>query len=209
MSSEQDIFFDPWLKKCGDVKAVPSDAEFLCAFELDLCIDEIPVSTYLRQTETRYELWTEWEDGCGVVVSIPKKSSLKASPGVLFDHYFRSIAGFERPGTFLRSGLVTEPEYTQIYATIKFEREAARREALESRTEIVDVAEELGLHPRPTGGGADQWMADCPGTKHHLYVVSSTNSFGCGYCRRKGGANELRAFVEDRRIKDKQRRNQL
>ncbi len=30
------------------------------------------------------------------------------------------------------------------------------------------------------------------------HIQSATNQFGCGYCRRKGGPAELRAFVEQR-----------
>ena len=208
MSANQDIYFDPFLKKNEGDTAVPSDAQFLCGFVLGLSIDNVPESAYVRHTETHCELWIESEYCRGVAVAVPKTSSVTPSPSVLMDLHFRSIIGYAWPESFEKAGLMTEAEYTAIINTIKAEREAAREAAQKTRTEIIDLAEELGLHPRPTGGGENQWAANCPGTNHHLFIVSSTSSFGCGYCCRKGGPDELRTFVEDRRKRDEERRNQ-
>ncbi len=208
MSSKQEIFFDPWMKHWGDAEAVPDDAEFLCSFDLDVAIDFVAESAYIRHTETRSELWIENEFGRGIVVAVPKTSSEKVPAAVLMDHRIRSLAGFAWPDSFHEAGLMTEAEYTAIINSIKVEREGNRDAAQKARTEIIALADELELRPEPTGTGKDQWQANCPGTNHHLFIVSSTNSFGCGYCRRKGGPDELRTFVEDRRKRDEERRNQ-
>jgi hypothetical protein len=40
-------------------------------------------------------------------------------------------------------------------------------------------------------------MASCPQGRNHWIMISpSHNEFGCGYCRRKGGPEELRAFYD-------------
>ncbi len=65
MSSKQEIFFDPWMKHWGDAEAVPDDAEFLCSFDLDVAIDFVAESAYIRHTDTRSELWIENEFGRG------------------------------------------------------------------------------------------------------------------------------------------------
>ena len=207
MCNDQDIYFDPWMKHCDDVEVIPADAEFLCSFDLDVVLDFVAESAYMRHTETCSELWIENEFGRGVVVSVPKTSSTNVPAVVLMDHRFRSLAGFAWPDSFHEAGLMTEAEYTAIINIIKVEREGNRDAAQKARTEIIALADELELRPEPTGTGEDQWQANCPGTNHHLFIVSSTNSFGCGYCRRKGGPDELRTFVEDRRKRDEERRN--
>jgi len=68
-------------------------------------------------------------------------------------------------------------------------------------TEIIRVARELKLHPKPEGGGPFNWYARCPQTNHSLMISSKSDQFGCGYCRRKGGAEELREFVAERQAK--------
>ena len=70
-------------------------------------------------------------------------------------------------------------------------------------TEIILVARELELNPQPTGTGPDYWQATCPMTNHPLYINAAENEFGCGWCKRKGGIKELRAFVKERRAANK------
>jgi hypothetical protein len=36
----------------------------------------------------------------------------------------------------------------------------------------------------------------CPRGAHWIMVPTAHNEFGCGYCRRKGGPEELRAFYD-------------
>jgi len=54
-------------------------------------------------------------------------------------------------------------------------------------------------------GGPDYWYATCPGMNHSLEIRASTGEFFCGYCKRKGGAAELRAFVREREARDRRR----
>ena len=78
------------------------------------------------------------------------------------------------------------------------ERNALAAKATQQRqkAQIVEVASELGLNPRPAGHNDSAWMADCPRGSHTIMLSPSLNEFGCGYCRRKGDGAELAAFVE-------------
>jgi hypothetical protein len=67
---------------------------------------------------------------------------------------------------------------------------------LAMEAQIVEVAGEHGLNPRPAGHNDSAWIADCPRRTHALMLSPSLNEFGCGYCRRKGDAADLRAFVK-------------
>jgi hypothetical protein len=58
-------------------------------------------------------------------------------------------------------------------------------------------SEGTGLHPEPAGIGPTQWDARCPvRSGHRLMITTGNDEFGCGYCRVKGGVDELRALVK-------------
>ena len=71
--------------------------------------------------------------------------------------------------------------------------------ARKRETKIIKVATQLGLHPQAPLLNPEIWSAQCPGTGHQLYINARKNEFGCGYCCRKGGPTDLRAFVTSRR----------
>ena len=89
---------------------------------------------------------------------------------------------------------------------IEKELDENKQKAREAETEIIKVARELGLSPEPTGEGPSYWFARCPGKIHgktgnHVFFINAaTNSFGCGWCHRKGGVEELRAFVMEGKL---------
>ena len=66
-------------------------------------------------------------------------------------------------------------------------------------------AEALGLSPRPSGGNPWSWEARCPGTNHSLMLQAKSGEWGCGWCRRKGGVEELKEFVAVRRTRTSMR----
>jgi hypothetical protein len=73
---------------------------------------------------------------------------------------------------------------------------AAEATQQRQKAQIIEVASELGLNPRPAGHNDSAWIADCPRRTHTLMLSPSLNEFGCGYCRRKGDVAELSAFVD-------------
>ena len=98
------------------------------------------------------------------------------------------------------AGLIGARDLEVLTARIRAEREASERAAEEWRSaEIVQAAEALGLRPRSSGGKPTSWEANCPATNHSLMIHAGTGEWGCGYCCRKGGEEELRKFVEGRR----------
>ena len=107
--------------------------------------------------------------------------------------------GFGWPREFLVAGAVDGPAYHAVIRTIESELEQNAATALRDESELVVAARELGLSPEPTGTNPHHWRARCPDTNHGLMIHSESDTFGCGYCRRRGGPDELRAFVEARR----------
>ena len=65
---------------------------------------------------------------------------------------------------------------------------------------IILYCAEKKLHPEPEDHSPDSWKANCPsGRQHHIMISTSSPSnhnWGCGYCKKKGGLEELKQWVE-------------
>jgi hypothetical protein len=221
------VFGDPFFKQSKGSRKLPKNLRFVCAFELDIGIDRIDQAAFLRKTAERDELWITEADGLLMLADItdeyvareydgrivdygsgcvfaasPIDDELSASLNLL-DHLFRAWVGFYWPTKLLAAGIVKEADFNKLVAQIDGELKDNEEKARHNETEIIRVARELGLNPQPTGTRPTYWQASCPHTNHPLYIDSAKNSFGCGWCRRKGGAEELRAFVKERRDRRK------
>ena len=138
---------------------------------------------------------------------MPRSGTFDESLIELLGGFFSTPAG--APGDIdhlIATGYINKAHFRTLLERVKcyrekerLEREAFSKQAYENETEIIHVARELGLNPEPAGIGPIQWYANCPGTGHTLMITTSNDDFGCGYCRVKGGIDELRAFVAERR----------
>ena len=202
MSVSQGVFADPWLKK-GDSVALPQGANFVCSYYVDVVVDRFKETTYFRRTSIRDELWIEsgeaedyFRSGCAV--SAPSKGGIRPACLELLKILFRARVGFEWPSNFIFGGIVKEREFTRLLRGIENDLAKNSEKARQRETEIIKLARELKLYPEPTGTGPDYWHAKCPGGNHPVYINAADNQFGCGWCKRKGGPEELRAFVTER-----------
>ncbi len=131
----------------------------------------------------------------------PAGSEVDASQNLL-DTLFRSRFGHGWPSRFVRGGLIGQEGFDRLIDRLKTELEANAAAAKKRRSEIVVAAEALGLGPSPTGTDPKFWQARCPSGRHHyVFINADNNQFGCGYCERKGGPDELAEFVAERQKK--------
>jgi hypothetical protein len=220
------ILADPFGSKCGRVVALPADARLACAYEVFVQFEYFSEAAFFRRTDATDELWIG-EDGIapvsvgdvgGIGLSeeafraqfdrficafvVPRAGDERSACLGLLELLLRARFDFCAPEEFSVPGIVDAPAYDGLVARIANEREENKRKARAGETEIIRVARELGLQPEPTGDGPSHWCATCPGRNHHLLIGAESNSFGCGYCRRKGSVEELRAFVAERRAAD-------
>ena len=213
---------DPWLQDQGDYKnykGIPEDAVFACAYYIytNPFYDSVEAA-FLRRAGEKDELWVaSWDyefklplpdysrqgqfEGFGCKVIAPREGDTASACHRLLGHLFRSRVGYVGYSHFAQRGIIAESEYKGIIDALKQELDQYVKAAHANRSPIVDTAEGLGLCPEPTGRGPYSWSANCPGTSHHLFISTESDTFGCGYCRRKGGSDELRDFVWDRRSK--------
>src|SRR6266540_3066003 len=217
-------FVDPWSKKPNHQGVVPVDALFVGAWDNDLGIDNInealflvrddrqdllwSLTTYSEKT-TRENLdaresgdpaWMKSEITCGCVAGAPREGTQSKAATRLLDALVRARVHHEFPRPPYLPGLLTIAELADIVRAVteELERNALAAETAQRGHEapIIKLASELGLDPRPAGHNDTAWMADCPSRSHTIMLSPSLNEFGCGYCRRKGGPAELRAFAD-------------
>jgi TPR repeat protein len=223
------VFADPWRKKAEKTEHIPDDARFAGAYEIFMPVDWFAVATFLRRTETTDELWVgdtvsdrafSAEDlkraelwGIGRLFAIKRKGDELTACLKLIELLLRAGCGLF-PDAFLVAGIVKESSFTSIVRKIEKERDENKQRAQEG-TEIIKVARKLGLSPKPRGPDHYYWLARCPGKNgktgnHSLLICAAKNSFDCGHCKRKGGVEELRAFVTERGpIKKEQEESKL
>ncbi len=222
ISKEEVIYADPWGKKAKETTNLPDDAIFACAYEINLVIDQFHEAAFFRRTETADELWV----GTGVpwfrpltygtasaedfgranlesifcVFAVKRKGNEITACLRLIELFFRVRHGLGAwPEGFVAPGIVDKVTYDSLLARLENEYEENRKKARENEIELIRVARELGLTPYPTGKYPDQWAAHCPRRNHPIYITTTENYFFCGWCGRKGGVEELREFVKERR----------
>lgn len=184
-------------------QGVPPDSVLVCTYLLDVgmaCIDEEAWFVRSSGVDTLW-VWNEYQKGSPS--SAPSADEPDVASRRLLDRAIRGAWAFQFPKHVVRPGLLSEGDLKEILASIKADLERQAEEALCRESDIVRVARELGVGPEPTGTGPVHWQARCPGTNHPLYIQAATGTFGCGWCKRKGGEAELRAFVAERRAKAK------
>ena len=217
-------FVDPWSKKPNHQGVVPVDALFVGAWDNDLGIDDInealflvrddrqdllwSLTTYSEKT-TRENLdaresgdpaWIKSEITCGCVAGAPREGTQSKAATRLLDALVRARVPYQFPRPPYLPGLLASAELSDIVESshrgVGAQRTGGGSAQQRQKAQIIEVASELGLNPRPAGHNDSAWIADCPRRSHTLMLSPSLNEFGCGYCRRKGDAAELRAFVD-------------
>ena len=197
-------FVDPWSKEPNHQGVVPVDAVFVGSWDNYVGIDDITEALFLVRDDRQDLLWSlttysKRELSCGCVAGAPREGTQKDAATRLLNALARARVPLQFPRPPYLPGLLASNELSDIASAVTDELErntlAARVTQQRQKAQIVEVASELGLNPRPAGHNDSAWIADCPRRSHTLMLSPSLNEFGCGYCRRKGDAAELRAFV--------------
>jgi len=204
------------------LQQMPTDVIFLCAYLCFMNPIDFGESAFLRRTDGYDELWVaawdaELDPGylerdhgnrasfddfrCRSVIETDGAARV-AGLNLLY-HDLRSNIVYSGPSTFIKAGLLCIDDYNLVVQCIKDElnENAARAEESGSFSRIVYTAKKLGLYPRPNGQGPHSWHATCPGTSHPIWINTEKNIFGCPWCKKKGGPDVLKAFVNERRFK--------
>ena len=208
------VELDPWTKLDGNRLPMPQGVCLACLCELHAGADSIPELVCFHRTRTHDELWVAWPDAdidripfpeildCsetrGRVARAPRGGRERDSARRLLKALVRSRVGFGWPVQWYAGDLVDEPAYMTLLDELSQGLDRNARAARKQKAPIIETARRLRLGPEPTCTSPVAWQARCPGANHYLYISSASNSFGCGWCRRKGGPEELEAFAVER-----------
>ncbi|MDI5922700.1 hypothetical protein QLQ86_18170 [Halomonas sp. LR5S13] len=207
---------DVWFKQPENRVSVPNDAEFACLQEVNLgAVDVILEALFFRRHDGQDELWAaglthdapgkprDEQLACayqqGRVAWAGSQGSRAAGADILFRALTAARQGHVWPEGCLEGPLITEAAHRRIIGELEAGIERNRQEAeLQAQAPTLVLARRLGLRPKPAGQSPSAWYADCPGKAHRLMISSSSDQFGCGYCREKGGPAELEALAHQR-----------
>jgi hypothetical protein len=198
-------FVDPWSKEPNHQGLVPIDAAYVGTWDNDVGIFEITEALFLVRNDRQDLLWSRTtysksELNYGCVAGAPRDGTQSEAATRLLGALVRARVGFQFPRPPYLPGLLASDELSDVADAVSEElrrnRLAAEAAQQRQKAQIVEVAGELGLNPRPAGHSDSAWLADCPRRTHTLMLSPSLNEFGCGYCRRKGDAAALRGFVD-------------
>ena len=192
-----------WETQAGDASSPPeNELELGCVYDLNIGVDVIDEAVYFTRRGAYDELWVEDAIRGGTWRAVRMKHEgleRRASCVRIFEQFVRARSGYAGPCGMRKPGLIMAEDLEALLARIRAEWEVAQQAAEAWRSApLVQAAEALGLGPRPSGGKPTSWLANCPGTSHWLMIHAGTGEWGCGYCCRKGGGEELREFVEGR-----------
>lgn len=122
--------------------------------------------------------------------------------GEIVNTLLRARWPYEIAGECLRDGLISRDRWQAALdafdAECKRQDEESRKRVAEKPSAVINAAQLLGLHPEPTGEHPDKWRASCPGTNHPIFISPEQEKWFCGWCKRKGGPEELEAFSRER-----------
>jgi hypothetical protein len=108
---------------------------------------------------------------------------------------------------FSHSEVITENEFNHCLQH-GIENISTRKNQIRANSKdhpIILYCTENKLYPEPEDHSPDSWKANCPsGRQHHIMISTSSPSshnWGCGYCKKKGGLEELKQWVEKKNHK--------
>ncbi len=210
---------DPWRKQPAPNSGAGT-AIFVGSYELDVGIDTISQALFLSGGPEKWELWEMEPRGAAHLDQLIRLQDLASDQGgwlvvageglcnhqraamELFEALLQSRLHYAAAAGPYVAGLLSVEDLEWVVSTFHLKLEWNRDEALAKElaktSPILEAALACG-NLRPAGQNTTAWMANCPcGGQHWITISTESNEFGCGYCRRKGGPEELRRFCEDR-----------
>ena len=103
---------------------------------------------------------------------------------------------------FTKSELITEDDFNQILNQGLENIKSNKNKIIKIGQDdpLIIYCAEKNLYPEPVDHSPHSWQANCPsGWQHHIMISTSSppnHAWGCGYCKKKGGLEQLKEWVE-------------
>lgn len=180
--------------------------DYIFILETEETMWDVDVRYYLKKEGNFLKLYTtndtnEEFQNCNASLEINDYLSKKDIIELLEDYYekWRTYGGLPR---FRKEGLVDEKEFYTIIDSINKKKEHYIKKAKELKTPFIDYLEKVNLNPIPDGKNEYQWLAKCPYSKgkHHIMVSTKNDTYGCGWCKKKGNQRDLENYLKTREL---------
>ena len=136
-----------------------------------------------------------------------KNASLKENVRFVLEELFEAHLLYNGYPKFIKSELFSKQEFEiDIVGKMKRAKQQIKDETLSKETPIISFLKKQGLAPIPSGTAIDSWMAKCPNEgKHFIRIVTSSDEWGCGYCKQKGKLPQLEKWIQEIENRNDQR----
>jgi len=178
----------------------PSPPEVVCILVVDNTFDEFEVEICCQRTDGVDQAFATSKDLDWLRAERPSEFTLAYSAETLLFHIIWSCLYYVGEPVDVRAGLLGKEHVEAIISSVRLEMDEIKKEnGVWREAEIVTKAANLGLSPMASSLGVGIWIARCPGTNHTLGMQPKQNLFFCGYCKVRGGINELDEFAAQRK----------
>lgn len=112
--------------------------------------------------------------------------------------YFTYRIRWDGEPRFNSQGYMNQDDFESIILEVKKEIKDSKKEGLKTANHFTEYLKLQSLDPRPSGDNKYLWLANCPfsGGSHFMHISTETNTFGCGWCKRKGGQKDLKNYLK-------------
>lgn len=115
----------------------------------------------------------------------------------LLENKFKIWRDFGGLPTFEKGGFLNKKDFETVVNRINEEVGHNVKRAIELKNSFIEFLEKSNLNPTPDGNNRHQWLAKCPfsGAKHPIMISTKNNTFGCGWCHKKGNQADLEKYL--------------
>jgi hypothetical protein len=147
----------------------------------------------------------EWHPACFEVpevhfIDAPESSLDQQTALALTREIIEKERFFNGWPDFIESPWFSAEDFGGLISDMRAEHAEKVKKATSSPTAQpwLDALKSNGLNPVLLDPDAQQWLAKCPLSKSHHFMMVSLNSltWGCGYCKKKGNLKELALTAE-------------
>jgi hypothetical protein len=169
---------------------------------------DIDFRYFYRITDDNYIQLAQRQDGSQLAISaqfVRRYEDFKSNITFILREHIEAHLPYDGFPSFIDSSVLSKAEFEAMIQSIKDEKHRQATMANAKQTPLIDFLKKNNLYPEPTGNNSHSWVARCPsGGKHFIMVVTKDDKWGCGYCKRKGGLEELKKWIQENKIKKDQ-----
>ena len=190
-----------------------SDFRKLAFIEYDLNIGEAPIFYFYRITNDDYIQWidvflNDENDEKSIIEASKKPQKIVCQYKydydfsfidnllIVFADFIHARSMFDGRVIKFKSDLISDIQYHHIQENI------ANRKKGAAKSKLLDFMEVNGLSPKVHDSKKGLYLSRCVNSgNHHLFISISPEKeeWGCGYCKRKGGIEELEQWISEKK----------